>query len=442
MRVLVSSAALTATAAACVSPAAAPNDERWTVLFDGETLEGWFVHNGDLPYEVRDREIVGVTAVDIPNRYLTTESQYGDFILELEVNNSDGENSGIQFRSVTDAPNYSGLTGYQLEIDPSERAWTGGIYFEGIWTWQHPPINNPACKAAWKPEDWNSLRIEAKGEVMRTFVNDTPCAYLFDEYLPRGHIGLQVHSIGANPDMAGAETRWRNIRILETPKPEDYTPIDLQADSASHLIDRLSPAEEALGWELALPRLVDTSTARLEYVQNPINAEVWTVNVLELEADAGPVSAAFSVPERSYEFIADLQLRPGTEGEVLYPVAVSERDGTKAMCKASYRIFDDRSLEDRGDEDPNLMGSLTNKMAARNLSENGRPKRVLYGDAWRRLGIKVKDGKAEHWLNAVKVVEHSNCQPVSGEPPVDEIELRLTKGSIFARTIKLRADTE
>lgn len=414
--------------------------DRWTTLYDGETLDGWFVHHGDLPFEAREGEIVGATAVDIPTRYLTTVNQYGDFILELEMNNATGQNSGVQFRSVTDAPFYTGLTGYQLEVDPSERQWTGGIYFEGVGTWQHAPINNPECVAAWNTDDWNALRIEAKGEQMRTFVNGTPCAYLFDQYLHRGHIGLQIHSIGANPDAAGAETRWRNIRILETPEADDYSADALKADSNSHLIDRLSPVEEAQGWELARDRIEDASNWRLEYIQNPINAEVWTVNVMEVEAGDRPASAIILVPESHYDLIVDMQMQPGTSGEVLYPVTTKNAAGQLQTCVESYRIFDDRSLEERSAKDPKLMGSLTNKIAAENLSEVGRPKRVLYDDAWRRVGISVKDSGVEHWLNAVKVVEYNGCEnAIGGEPVLPPVTVRVDTGSLLFRTIKIRA---
>lgn len=423
----------------CTTSAPTPEDNRWTVLFDGETLDGWFVHHGDMPFEVRDGEIVGATAVDIPTRYLTTVDQYGDFILELEMNNATGENSGVQFRSVTDAPFYTGLTGYQLEVDPSEREWTGGLYFEGVGTWQHPPINNPDCVAAWRKDGWNTLRIEAKGEQMRTFVNDTACAYLFDEYLRRGHIGLQIHSIGSNPAAAGAETRWRNIRILKTPGPGDYAEDDMSADSNSHLIDRLSPVEVAQGWELATSRIEDSSNWRLEYVQNPINADVWTVNVLELAADNSLASATISLPAASFEFIADMQMQPGTAGEILYPVTMTSDEGERQTCMASYRIFDDRSLEKRADDDPNFMGALTGKMAAVNLSEAGRPKRVLYGDAWRRIGIHVQDSAVEHWLNAVKVVKYSGCEH-SDLPSSGQVEIRIEQGGVLFRTIKLRVE--
>jgi hypothetical protein len=45
-------------------------------------------------------------------------------------------NSGIQFRSESKADYRDGrVHGYQMEIDPSPRAWTGGIYDEARRDW-------------------------------------------------------------------------------------------------------------------------------------------------------------------------------------------------------------------------------------------------------------------------------------------------------------------
>ncbi len=423
--------------AACTTTALPTEDNRWTRLFDGKTLEGWFLHHGDLPFEVRDGEIVGSTAVDVSTRYLATIEQYDDFILELEMNNAAGENSGVQFRSVIDAPFYKGLTGYQLEVDPSEREWTGGIYFEGIGTWQHPPIHNPKCTAAWRKDGWNRLRIETKGEKLRTFVNGEACAYLFDEYLRQGHIGLQVHAIGSNANAAGAQTRWRNIRILSEPLASDYTAGEANADSNSHLIDRLSPIEIANGWELVRNRVGDISQWNFEQIANPINAVVSDANVLNLNAKRGSSVAKIPMPEKSFHLIADFQIEAGTAGEILYPVTLTNNSGETKRCLASYRIFDDRSLETRLETDPNLMGSLTDKIAAKNLSETGRPKRILYDNAWRRLEIRVLNGTVEHWLNAVKVVEHHECEDLT-RVDTSSITLKVDKGGLRLRTIKLR----
>ena len=66
-----------------------------------------------------------------PNSFMATEQTYGDFILEFEVKCHPDLNSGVQFRSES-KPDYNNgrVHGYQCEIDPSDRAWSGGLYDE------------------------------------------------------------------------------------------------------------------------------------------------------------------------------------------------------------------------------------------------------------------------------------------------------------------------
>ena len=102
--------------------------------------------------------------------------------------------------------------GYQMEIDPSTRAWSGGIYDEGSRLWLYSLEFNPAAKKAYKKNGWNKYRIECIGHQVKTWVNGVPAAYLIDDMLTKGFIALQVHSIG-KPEDAGKQIRWRNIRI-------------------------------------------------------------------------------------------------------------------------------------------------------------------------------------------------------------------------------------
>ena len=107
------------------------DDTPWVELFDGETLDGWTQKGGEALYEVREETIVGTTVHNTPNSFLTTDSMYDDFILELEYKVHPSMNSGIQIRS-NSFPYYKDgrVHGYQVEIDPSNRAWSGGIYDE------------------------------------------------------------------------------------------------------------------------------------------------------------------------------------------------------------------------------------------------------------------------------------------------------------------------
>jgi len=185
---------------------------KFAPLFDGRTLNGW-VTNGGAIFTVEQGTIAGRTG----NRkmgWLCTERHYSDFILELEVNIASG-NSGIQVRSHFE-PDERGkphMVGYQIEVDPTPRAWSGGLYDQGRRGWLYAPTNNPAAQAAFKPNQWNKYRIECRGDRIRSWVNGVPVTDYRDTMDAEGLIALQVHN-GSN-----ALVRFRNIRIRDnTPR--------------------------------------------------------------------------------------------------------------------------------------------------------------------------------------------------------------------------------
>src|SRR5688572_11930497 len=100
-------------------------------LFNGKDFSGWKQLNGKAKYSIQNGEIIGTTVFGEPNSFLATEKDYGDFILVLEFKVDSTMNSGIQFRSESKPDFKNGrVHGYQYEIDPSKRGWTGGIYDE------------------------------------------------------------------------------------------------------------------------------------------------------------------------------------------------------------------------------------------------------------------------------------------------------------------------
>ena len=181
-------------------------------LFDGRSLSGWVQRGGLAEYTVDDGVIVGRTRPNQPNSFLCTVDDFTDFELQLDFKVDPKLNSGVQIRSQS-LPEYQNgrVHGYQVEIDPSDRAWTGGIYDEGRRGWLFDLKSNPAARGAFKPGDWNHLRIVAVGPRIRTELNGVPAADLTDSLTPRGFIALQVHDVGPRPDPL--EVRWRNISL-------------------------------------------------------------------------------------------------------------------------------------------------------------------------------------------------------------------------------------
>jgi hypothetical protein len=207
------------------------DEARWQPLFNGEDLAGWVQRGGTARFHAADGMIVGTSVPNTGNTFLCTERTFRNFVLELEVLQNPQINSGIQFRSLWfDEPRTyrdgdreinvpaRRVHGYQFELDPTPRRWTGGIYEEGRRGWLVPLTGKTEAQAAYKLGEWNRIRIECVGDQLRTFVNDVPCAELVDNWTSEGFIGLQVHGVGNRQEPM--EIRWRNLRIKELPATE------------------------------------------------------------------------------------------------------------------------------------------------------------------------------------------------------------------------------
>ena len=185
----------------------------WKPLFDGKTLDGWTQRGGKANYRVEDGQIVGQTVPKTRNSFLCSTRDYADFELELEYKVDPRLNSGIQIRS-NSVPGYrKGVVhGYQVEIDPSDRAWSAGIYDESRRGWLNDLKKNDKARKAFKQNDWNHYRIRAVGDSIKTWINGVPAADLHDSLTRTGFIGLQVHGTQETEPL---EIRWRNIRIRD-----------------------------------------------------------------------------------------------------------------------------------------------------------------------------------------------------------------------------------
>ena len=212
---------------ACVGPSRADTAEDvWKSLFNGKDLDAWVERGGRAKYTVEDGQIVGTSVANTGNSFLCTRRNYADFILELEFKVQNGLNSGVQVRSQCfDKPTTVELGGkkifipagrvhgYQVEIDPSARAWTGGLYDEGRRGWLFNLKNNEPARRAFKASDWNTFRIKCKGDSIKTWLNGVPAAELNDAVTPSGFIALQVHGVGKKTEPL--TVRFRNLRIKE-----------------------------------------------------------------------------------------------------------------------------------------------------------------------------------------------------------------------------------
>jgi hypothetical protein len=198
-------------------------------LFNGKDLSGWTKRGGDATYAVESGEIVGRSVPNTPNTFLTTDQEFGDFVLELDFKiHPEDFNSGVQIRShARPEGDQERVYGYQVEIDTDpNRPWTGGIYFEGgskdqsgEWVrrggWLNDLKSNEAAQKARRLGEWNHFKIVANGRRIQTWLNGVPAADFTDDddkaFAPTGFIALQVHGVGN--DRETKEVRWKNIKL-------------------------------------------------------------------------------------------------------------------------------------------------------------------------------------------------------------------------------------
>lgn len=198
-------------------------------IFNGADFTGWTKRGGDATYAVENGEIVGRSVPNTPNTFLTTDQEFGDFVLEVDFKIDPNQfNSGIQIRSHSRPEgDRERVYGYQVEIDTDpKRPWTAGIYFEGgskdadgNWIrkagWLNDLTKNAAAQKARRLGEWNHVRIVAKERRIRTWLNGVAAADYTDNddkaFTPRGFIALQVHGVGSASETK--EVRWKNIKL-------------------------------------------------------------------------------------------------------------------------------------------------------------------------------------------------------------------------------------
>lgn len=176
------------------------------------------------------------------NWFLLTKKRYRDFELQAEVlvPQLDDEyvNSGIIFRAQTaysDDINSQYAFGYQAEVDPSDRRWSGGLYEQATerqWLFPlHPERSKPGSyfkenyspewseekSAAFKHGQWNHYKIRAEGPEIKIWLNNILTTHVKDTHLSEGHIGIQHHGSSSFAEQGATRNtvKFRHISIRE-----------------------------------------------------------------------------------------------------------------------------------------------------------------------------------------------------------------------------------
>ena len=383
--------------------------EKWTELFNGHSLEGWSLKAGTAEYKVADGMIIGTSVPNSPNSFLVSNKNYKNFILEFEFKLSDTTiNSGVQFRSHYDANGNNGkgkVFGYQYEMDPSARAWTGGIYDEGRRDWLYPMSLNPAAGKAYRHGQFNKARIECIDNQVRTYINGKLASQLVDTISDPGFIALQVHSI-SDPSQAGKNIAWKNIRIREVKSFSN------QENNNLHVVNlqpnNISSWEKNAGWSL----LFDGHSAKgwKGAYKKTFPEKGWSIHdgILSVEASDGGESTnggdIVTIKEYvAFELSFEFRLTPGANSGVKYFVTLKENNPGSAIG-LEYQLLDDKIHPDAklGRNGNRTLASLYDLIPAakqeRFYKQPGH---------WNRGRIVVHpNNHVEHYLNGIKVLEY------------------------------------
>ncbi len=379
----------------------------WHNLFDGKTLNGWKRVAGTADYKVENGVIVGTTVMNSGNTFLVTEKEYGDFILELDAMiESPVSNSGIQTRSHFDAEGHYGkVYGRQVEIDPSSRSWSGGVYDEARREWLYPLDLNPTAKSAFKVGQYNHIKVECIGNEMKTWINNIPIAYVVDTIDRKGFIGLQVHGI-TTKEQEGKKVYFKNIKIKTAElKPEafpagiyvvNYVPNYLNSYEKQQGWKSLFDGKSSKGWESARGGAFPAKGWKIDD---------GTITVLSSEgkeaANGGDIVTKdeYKAFDLSFEF----KLTPGANSGVKYFVTLAEKTSGSAIG-LEYQVLDDERHPDAklGRNGDRTLASLYD------LIPSNKPKRFIRPiGAWNVGRVVVHpDNRVEHYLNGVKVLEY------------------------------------
>ncbi|AZI26382.1 DUF1080 domain-containing protein [Pedobacter sp. G11] len=379
-------------------------------LFDGKTLKGWKQVVGKATYTASNGMIIGTTVKDSPNSYLVTEKEYSDFVLEFDVKIDGADNnSGVQTRSHVDPSGDGGkgkVYGRQVEIDPSERAWSAGIYDEGRRLWLYPLSLHPEAKSLFKKDTFNHYKVECIGQETKTWLNGKPVAYVIDTLDQSGFIGLQVHGIGNNSNLEGKKVYFKNINIrTQNLKPTsfengifqvNYTPNTLSAYEKANGYKLLFDGQSSKGWKGAYKK---------GFPEKGWLVENGTMSVQPSDGGESTNGGDIVTEDQfaAFDLSFDFRLTEGANSGVKYFVTLSEGNKGSAIG-LEFQVLDDEKHPDAklGKNGNRTLSSLYDLIKGKKDGNNTRK----IGE-WNTGRVVVyPDNRVEHYLNGIKTLEY------------------------------------
>jgi hypothetical protein len=182
-------------------------EPKFVPLFNGKDLTNFKAEDSKAFWRVENGILIGENDAAKKGNYLWTQKSYADFVIEFDVRwkaaSDRGVDTGLEMRS----PHIQlqlGISG-SLKVDMSGSFYTGGKP-------AYPEAGQAKdAKKLMKPEgEWNTFRIQAKGNTFTCWINGTKASEYTDaKFSGAAPLGLQIHP--------GAEMKceYRNVKIAE-----------------------------------------------------------------------------------------------------------------------------------------------------------------------------------------------------------------------------------
>ena len=182
-------------------------DPAFTPLFNGRDLTHFKADDAAPFWRVENGVLIGENDAAQKGHMLWTENSYGDFTLEFDVRwqgtTPRGVDTGVEMRN----PHLQlqlGISG-SLRVDMSGSFYTGGKP-------AYPEAGQAKdAKKLMHPEgEWNTFRIQAKGNTFTCWINGTKASEYTDaKFSGAAPLGFQIH-----PGVV-MKCEYRNMRIAE-----------------------------------------------------------------------------------------------------------------------------------------------------------------------------------------------------------------------------------
>lgn len=271
------------------------------------------------------------------------------------------------------------------------RWWLSGVYDEACRGWLYPGMCGGNGKEfrkqgmrLFKQGEWNSVRVEAQGDSIKTYLNGELRADFTDSRVPAGFIGLQVHSIRKD-EQEGAQVRWRNLRIKDL----------------GGLPNTLCEKEKAAGWRLLWDGKTTNGWRSLKNEKFPEKG--WEIKngmlIINKASGAGDICTVEQFSD--FELKLDFKLTPAANSGIKFFVGAKEAGGPIRALGPEYQILDDKRHPDAklGRDGNRLMGALYDLIPA------PKDKKVMPVGGWNHARIISRGSKVTFFLNGEQTVE-------------------------------------